>query len=235
MPIRHRFLPLLVLGVLLAAQAASAAPPSAFTASYNVSQNGQPLGVARVTLDPADHGEWVFSKDVKGTSGLAAILGASLKESSRFRWNGDVPEAVSYDYELQTGIKNKSRRMKVDWATNQVSVDDDKGQFAYPVTTGMVERNTLSLALGMALRDGKQQVALPVAVRQRVESQAFKVTGKETIVVPAGRFHAERIDRIDAQRSFSAWYAPERYPIPVKLAQKDGGNMEMELVSFTAK
>lgn len=235
MTIRPLLAPLLGLGLLFSAQAAPAATPTAFTATYNVSQNGQPLGVAKVMLHPADNGEWVYSKDVKGTGGLAALLGASLKESSRFRWKGDVPEAVSYDYDLQTGIKNKSRHLTVDWAKQQVSVDDGKGPNLYPATAGMVERNTLSLALGVALRDGKQQVALPVAVREHVETQDFKVTGKETITVPAGRFDAERIDRSDAQRSFSAWYAPKRYPVPVKLAQKDGGNIEMELVSYSAK
>lgn len=234
MTIRHLLAPLLGLGLLLAAQTAPAATPTAFTATYNVSQNGQPLGVAKVTLRPADNGEWVYSKDVRGTAGLAAILGASLKESSRFRWKDDVPEAVSYDYALQTGIKNKTRHMTVDWAMNQVSVDDGKGPNTYPTTAGMVERNTLSLALGLALRDGKQQAALPVAVRQQVETQNFKVTGKETVKVPAGSFNAERVDRSDTERNFSAWYAPKRYPVPVKLAQKDGGNIEMELVSFTA-
>ena len=76
--------------------------PTAFTATYNVSQGGEPMGVATVTLRAADNGEWIYSKDVKGTGGLAAMLGASMSESSRFRWKGDVPEAISYDYQLQT-------------------------------------------------------------------------------------------------------------------------------------
>lgn len=235
MTIRHLFTPILGLGMLFAAHAASAATPEAFSAIYNVSQNGQPLGVARVSLHAAGNGEWVYSKDVKGTGGIAAILGASLNESSRFRWKGDVPEAVSYDYALQSGIKNKTRRMTVDWSKQQVSVDDGNGPNVYAASAGMVDRNTLSLALGLALRDGKQQAALPVAVKRQVETQNFKVTGEETITVPAGRFKAERVDRSDAERNFSAWYAPKSYPVPVKLTQKDGGNIEMELVSYSAK
>ncbi len=98
----------------------------------------------------------------------------------------------------------------------------------------MVERNTLALALGLALRDGQQKVTLPVAVRQEVQTQHFTVSGTETIKVPAGSFQAERIDRTDADRGFSAWYAPDRYPLPVKLSQHDGGDMVMELVSYQA-
>ena len=235
MPIRTLLAPLLGLGLLLVAHGASAATPTGFTATYNVSQNGQPLGVAKVRLFAVDNGEWVYSKDVKSTGGLAAILGASLKESSRFRWKGDVPEAVSYDYQLQTGIKNKQRHLTVDWANHQVTANDGKGPKSYPAVAGMVERNTLTLALGMALRDGNQQAALIVAGRQQVETQHFKVTGKETVKVPAGSFQAERIDRSDADLGFSAWYAPARYPVPVKLAQHDGGDIEMELVSYTAR
>lgn len=232
MTIRTAFSPLLGLGLLLAVPAAAAATPTAFTATYDVSQGGEPMGVATVTLRAAGNGEWVYSKDVKGTGGLAAMLGASMSESSRFRWKGDVPEAVSYDYRLQTGIKNKQRHLAVDWTKQQVTVDEGKGPQTYPSSPGMVERNTTSLALGLALRDGKQQVTLPVAVRQQVQAQSFKVTGKETVQVRAGSFSAERVDRTDAERGFSAWYVPDRYPVPVKLSQHDGGDLTMELVSY---
>lgn len=234
MTIRPLLAPLLGLGLLLGTPAAPAATPTAFTATYDVSQAGSPMGQATVSLRAAGNGEWIYSKDVKGTGGLAALLGASVTESSRFRWKGDVPEAISYDYQLQAAVKQKQRHLVVDWAKKQVTVDEGKGPQTYPSSPGMVERNTLALALGLALRDGKQQVALPVAVRQEVQVQNFKVTGKETVKVPAGSFDAERIDRTDADRGFSAWYAPDRFPLPVKLSQHDGGDMVMELVSYRA-
>jgi hypothetical protein len=234
MTIRTVLSPLLGLGLLLTMQAAVAATPTAFTATYNVSQGGEPMGVATVTLRAAGNGEWTYSKDVKGTGGLAAMLGASMTESSRFRWKADVPEAIGYDYQLQTGIKNKQRHLTVDWAKHEVTVDEGKGPKTYPASPGMVERNTTALALGLALRDGKQQVTLPVAVRQQVQAQSFKVTGREAIKVPAGSFNAERVDRTDAERGFSAWYVPARYPLPVKLSQHDGGDLTMELVSYRA-
>jgi len=234
MTIRTLLVPVFGLGLLLGGQAVLATTPGAFTATYNVSQGGEPMGVATVTLRSAGNGEWIYSKDVKSTGGLAAMLGASLTEASRFRWKGDAPEAVSYDYQLQTGIKNKQRHMTVDWASKQVTLDEGKGPQTYPASPGMVERNTTSLALGLALRDGKQQIALPVAVRQQVQTQSFKVTGQEPIKVPAGSFNAERVDRTDAERGFSAWYVPARYLLPVKLSQHDGGDLTMELVSYRA-
>lgn len=211
---------------------AMAATPAAFTATYNVLQGRQAMGTATVKLRAADDGEWIYSKDVKGTAGLAAMLGASITESSRFRWKGDLPEAISYDYRLRTGFKNKQRHMQVDWANHEVSVDEGKGAQTYPTRPGIVERNTLPLALGVALRQDKRKISLPVASRRDVQTQTFEVTGREDIKVPAGSFHAERVDRTDAELGFSAWYAPEKYLLPVKLSQSDGGNLTMELVSY---
>ncbi len=233
MTIRNPLIPLLAFAMWFGGQAL-AATPTAFTATYNVLQGSQPMGVATVKLRAADGGQWVYSKDVKGTAGIAAMLGASLTESSHFRWKGNLPEAVSYDYRLQTGFKNKQRHMTVDWAKREVTVDEGKGAKTYPADPGIVERNTLPLALGLALREGRQNVALPVAVRQEVQTQNFKVTGRETIKVPAGSFDAECIERTDAERGFSAWYVPDRYLLPVKLSQHDGGNLTLELVSYRA-
>ena len=234
MTIRPLLAPLLGLGLLLAVQNAFAKPPTAFTATYQVLKDGSPMGEASIRLRPGERGEWIYSKDVKGTGGLAALLGANISETSHFRWKGDVPEAIGYDYRLDAAIKTKQRHLAVDWANHQVSVDDGKGPHTYPARPGMVERNTTALAIGLALRDGQQQIALPVAVRQEVETQNFKVSGKETVKVPAGSFETVRVDRTDADRGFSAWYAPGRYPLPVKLSQHDGGDMTLELASYKA-
>lgn len=226
--------PLLACGLLAVSGLALSATPSAFTATYDVLQGGSPLGRATVTLAPAGNGEWTYHKQMQGTGGMAALLGASLDENSRFRWKGDVPEAISYDYRLDAAIKAKKRHMAVDWSSRQVTVDEGKGPLNYPAQPGMVERNTLALAIGLALRDGQRQIALPVGVKQRVETQNFRAGGKEAVTVPAGSFQATRVDRSDADQGFNAWYVPEKYPLPVKLQQKDGGDITMQLVSYKA-
>lgn len=212
---------------------AAAATPAPFTATYRVLRDGAPMGEASVSLKPLGNGQWEYAKHVRGTAGLAAMLGANLDETSRLRWKGDVPEALAYDYRMNAAIKAKRRHLAVDWERGRVSVDEGKGVETYAAVPGMVERNTVALAIGLALREGKQRIVLPVAVRQAVETQRFAVTGKETVAVPAGRYDAVRVDRTDADRGFSAWYVPGRYPLPVKLSQHDGGDLTMELASFS--
>ncbi|MDQ7997592.1 MAG: DUF3108 domain-containing protein [Luteibacter sp.] len=221
------------LALALPAAAFAAAVPQSFTATYNVLQGGSPLGEATIVLKSAGNGQFEYTNASKGTAGLAAALGANATETSRFAWAGQVPQAVSYHYQMDASFKQKTRDIKVQGAT--VQVQDNSKSFSYAAVPGMIDRNTLPLALGVALRDGKQEAAFPVAVKQAVENQQFKVSGKEKITVPAGSFDTVRVDRTDADRGFNAWYAPAKYPVPVKLAQKDGGDLTLELVKFEGK
>ncbi|MDF3982389.1 DUF3108 domain-containing protein [Luteibacter sp. PPL201] len=223
------------LGLALALPAAAFAAdvPQSFTATYHVLQGGSPLGDATLTLKPAANGQFEYTNRTQGTSGLAAALGASVSETSDFTWAGKVPQAVSYRYEMASALKPKTRSLVVQGGT--VQVQDNKKSYTYPAAPGMVERNTLPLALGVALRGGAQQVSFPVAVKQQVETQQFKVAGKEKVTVPAGTFDAVRVERADEAKGFSAWYVPTKYPVPVKLAQSDGGDLTLELVKFQGK
>ncbi|UPG86580.1 DUF3108 domain-containing protein [Luteibacter aegosomatis] len=223
----------LALALTLPVAAFAADVPQSFTATYHVLQGGSPLGDATLTLKPATNGQFEYVNRTQGTSGLAAALGASVSETSTFTWSGKVPQAVSYRYELASALKPKSRALTVQG--NTVQVQDNKKSYSYAAVPGMVERNTLPLALGVALRGGAQQVNLPVAVKQQVENQQFKVAGKEKVTVPAGSFDAVRVERADEAKGFSAWYVPAKYPVPVKLAQSDGGDLTLELVKFEGK
>lgn len=222
----------LAMALALPATASFAANvPQSFTATYRVLQGGEPQGDATLTLKPVGHGQYEYSDRIVGTSGLAAALGASTSEVSRFTWVGSVPQAVSYKYAFASAFKPKNREITVQG--NAVQVRDNGRNYSYPMRPGMVERNTLPLALGIALRGGAQSATFPVGGRQAVETQTFKVAGSEKVSVPAGSFDAVRVDRTDQNRDFNAWYVPAKYPVPVKIAQKDGGDLTLELVSYS--
>lgn len=222
------------LALAVSATAAFATTPAPFTATYQVLQGGQVIGEAALSLKPAANGEWEYSNQTRGTGGIAAALGANSSETTRFRWNNGTPETVAYDYRMNAAIKSKQRTTRVDWNTGQVSVDDGKGAETYPAAPGLVDRNTAPYAIGLALHDGKPAITLPVAVKRNVENQQFKVAGSDDVKVPAGSFKAQRVERTDKDQSFSAWYVPQKYPVPVKLTQSDGGNLTLQLVSYKA-
>ncbi|HEX5305720.1 MAG TPA: DUF3108 domain-containing protein, partial [Dyella sp.] len=203
-----------------------------FTATYQVQRDGQTIGEATITLRAVGSGEYAYRNQSHGTAGLAALLGASSDETTRFRWHDDAPETLTYDYAMDAAIKQKHRHLEVDWPAGQVTVDEGKGPIRYASVPGMVDRNTLPLALGLALREGHQSVVVPVGVKQRVEQQQYAVQATESVSVPAGRFKAQRVVRTDTDKPFEAWYVPAKFPLPVKLAQSDGGNLTLLLVRF---
>lgn len=216
---------------LPAAASFAATVPQSFTATYRVLQGDEPQGNATLTLKPVGNGQYEYSDKMTGTSGLAAALGASSSAVSRFTWVGQVPQAVSYQYAFASSFKPKHRELVVQG--NTVQMDDNGRHHSYPMQPGMVERNTLPLALGVALRDGAKSASFPVGGRQSVEMQTFKVVASEKVSVPAGSFDAVRVERTDQNRDFNAWYVPAKYPVPVKIAQKGGGDLTLELVSYS--
>jgi hypothetical protein len=218
--------------LLLSAGAALAAPLPAFTARYQLSKDGSPIGEATMTLQPGGDNTWIFATESRGTSGLAALMSANIRERSTFRWKGEMPEGLSYDYAMDAAIKHKERHVRFDWSSNTISVDD-KGEHRFAAQPGAIERHTTVLAIAAGLRDGKHEFALPVAVRDHIETQRYAARGKQQIQVPAGDFDAAHVVRTGGG-GFEAWFAP-KYPVPVQVAQNDGGELMMKLESYEAR
>jgi hypothetical protein len=225
-------LAMLLLSGLLISGLAAATTPHTFSAKYQVLRKGSPIGETTLTLRANADNTWTYASHMRATSGLAGMLGARVDETSHFRWRGNAPEALSYDYSLHASIKSKQRHVQVNWAQHQVQVQTDDGHYSYATQPGIVERHSMPLALGYALAAGKRKITLPVAVKDRVQMQSYAVTATEPVTVPAGHFEAERVDRTDDSKDFSAWYVPDRYPVPVKLTQTSGGHLTLLLKSF---
>jgi hypothetical protein len=220
----QRYLPIAALLVLLpivamAAGTAAIAPPTPFTATYQVLRKGSKLGTGHMRLRHHADGTWAYQSKIQAESGLAALLGGNIRETSRFRWHDGHIEALSYDYRLHTSIKSRQRKVRVNWKANRVTVKTGGDTYTYKPQPGLIERHVLVLALGQALAAGKTHVALPVAVKDRVETQTFAVKGHQTVKVPAGSIRAIRVERTDKDKNYAAWFAPKRYgDAPVKIA-----------------
>lgn len=214
---------------------ALAAPPlPAFTAHYRVLQNGSPIGEATLTLEQGTDGTWTFTTQSQGTAGLASLLAAGTREVSTFKWVGDSPQGISYDYTMKSALKQKRRSVRFDWADHTIAVDDN-GTSRFPTQPGAIERHTIPLALAAGLAAGKTDFTLPVAVRDRVETQHFAAQGKQDVHVPAGTFDATRVGRTDGGDTFEAWFAPAKLPAPVKIDQRGKNAFSLELENWSAR
>lgn len=212
---------------------ALAAPPlPAFSASYRLLRNGSPIGTASVTLARTDGDGWVYTSDSRGTSGLAALVGASTLEVSRFHWVDGLPQGDSYDYTLKA-LKTKHRSVRFDWASHSIEVDDH-GLHRFASVPGAIERHTVALALAAGLAAGKTEFTLPVAVKDRIEMQHYVAKPAAPVSVPAGRFAATLVTRIDGGDAFEAWFAPAQLPVPVRIDQRGKDDYTLELERWTA-
>jgi hypothetical protein len=215
------------------ATAIAATPVPAFTAHYRLLRNGSPIGTATVTLASGSGNTWTYTTASRGTAGLASLLGANIKEQSTFQWAGDLPQGDSYDYSMDTALKQKHRTVQFNWNAHTVEVNDH-GVHRFPTQPGALERHTVPLALIAGLQAGKATFALPVAVRDRIQLQHYSVRGHQKVTVPAGTFQATDITRTDGGDPFEVWFAPAQLPVPVKLDQRGKDEFSLELESWEA-
>jgi len=233
-----RLLTALALSTILALPALAAQPPAGavlapFTATYEVLRNGSPIGESTLSLQRGQDGFWHYRSTIKATHGLAALFGADMDAVSVLRVSDGRPEALRYDYSFDAMFKHKQQQIRVDWNARRVHNEvDGRRSYTYATEPGMVDSHSIPLALLAALHDGQRDIELPVAVKDRVEHQQYRVSGPAPVKVPAGQFQALRVSRVGDEKAFTAWYDTRRFETPVKLSQHSGGDLTLVLKSY---
>jgi hypothetical protein len=218
-----------------AAMAVEPASSQPFSARYEVLRNGRALGEARLTLARDVDDTWQFHSETRGTRGLASIAGVEISERSTFRWRGLLPELVEYDYRQNVAMRRRERSLRVDVASNAIVSRQDDQTFELRFEEGVVDRNAVVLAVMAAVAAGRVDLSFRVADRDDVESQRYRVAGRERVNVRAGSFDTVLIERIREKpgRDTDTWLAPELGYLPVRIRHReaDGETLEMRLVS----
>ncbi|MBO9663241.1 DUF3108 domain-containing protein [Dokdonella sp.] len=226
--------------VFAPAFAAPAAPTSikSFKAEYATLQNGSELG--RTTLELSDNhdGSWTLRSETRGTEGLAKIAGIHIVETSRFRWQDGRPLALAYDYKQDGAFKQRTRQAKFDWKANEVRVREG-GEFRYATVPGLIDRQSVTLALAADLMHGAQRFDYKVAVKDHVEDMRYTRGANETLKVPAGSYATtvmlrEGNDDDDRRRVGRVWFAESLGWLPAQIEQADrkGDTITLQLVSL---
>jgi hypothetical protein len=207
-----------------------------FHAEYATLRDGDALG--RTTLDLADNGDgtWTLRSRTRGTEGLAGLLGIEAVEESRFRWHDGKAEGIAYDYR-QSGVGNRHRHIDFDAGAGTVRVVDGSKRREYPLVAGAIDRSAVMVAIADALARGSTAAGFEYAVagRKRIEMQRFSAAARETLEVPAGRYEALRVARIDGGRNTTLWFSHATRWVPVQIRQTggDGATLTLKLVGLT--
>jgi hypothetical protein len=218
-----------------AAEPVVAASSQPFSARYEVLRNGRALGEARFTLARGSDDTWRFDNDTRGTRGLAALAGIEIHERSTFRWRGLVPELVAYDYRQSAAMRQRERSLRVDAADNAIVSRQDGETWHLRFEEGVADRHAVLLGLVATVAAGRADLSFRVADRDDVESQRYRIAGRERVTVPAGQFDAVRIERIREKpgRETDTWLAPALGHLPVRILHREpnGDSLELRLVA----
>ena len=209
-----------------------------FHADYATLRNGSEVGHTTLVLADNGDGSWTLRSETRGTSGLAKIAGIHIVETSRFRWKDGHPEALVYDYKQEGAFKQRTRHADFDWKANEVRVSEGGKDFRYPIAPGLIDRQSVTLALASDLMHGASTFDYKVAVKDRVEDMRYTRGATETLKVPAGEFKVVLMQRdgepgADRKRVARSWFAQSLGWIPVQIEQteKKGDTVTLKLMS----
>lgn len=228
------WLALLALALLAGAAAAS---PKPFHAEYSALRNGERLGVAsiRYSAQPDHRGELATS--TRGTEGLAAAAGVSIEERSVLDWSRGQPETASYRYAQKMAWKTRERRIDVDPKAGTVLRSDKDGGREYDYEPGVLDRHAVTIALMNDLAAGKSgELRYPVAERNGLSRQRYRIAGVETLQTGLGPMRAVRVDRLrddGSGRETTVWFGVDRGYLPLRILQveADGESIELRISS----
>lgn len=204
----------------------------AFTANYVVFRNGNDLGVATIKLADIGSGRWELTTHTVGT-GIAAIAGVEINERSLVRWNEGKPETVDYSFSQKAGWKDKQRRVTVN-AKNKTIVSEDKDKtYNLKYQPGVLDRHAITIAIMQDLSEGKRgELMYPVADRDELNTQLFRVVGREKMQTALGMLNAVKVQRIRENANGKAttlWLALDKQFIPLRIEQKEGNGDTIEM------
>lgn len=229
---------LAALVLLLVGASLRAAEPTPYTAEYEVSRNGSPMGRGTVTLRRDEHGVWELRSVTRGTKGLAGLAGAEIVEASRLRWVDDQPQSQSYRYRQDMAWRTRERSVDFDPALRRIVSRDRRGEHVFAFASDALDRQTVMLALARDLAAGKREHLIYTVVdRDEFGPQRYAVGAEEVVTTPAGALRALRVERLREDgrgRTTTTWFSIAQGYLPVRVLQiePDGDSFEMRLISL---
>ena len=213
---------------LLVAVPAFALEP--FTATYEAWYEGNRQGDGVMRLAPAGNGRWTYSLDVRGTTGMAAIAGADLSQSTTFDVADGHWRPLSGSDSSKLLFKSSTRMASYDWGRGEARwTGDVKPERAGPVKlrAGDMDAMLLNLALARDVTAGKP-LSYRLVENGRAKQHEYKVAGTEQVTVEGRAQEAVKVVRTDGDKQTVAWIV-KGLQVPVRILQRDEGRDKMDL------
>ncbi len=216
----------------LASSAFAAAPPP-FTARYEVLRNGDPTGEATISFSAGADGHYQLRTITSGTSGLAALTGLHVEETSVLSWRGQQPETLRYDYVQKVGWKSRERHLRVDPASQRIDYQDKDRDYSPTYRSGVLDRHAITVALMQDAALGKSgDLLFWVPDKDSLQPWHYRTGATSMLQTALGPQPGLRVDRIrddDSGRKTTLWLATGRGFVPLRLIQSEDNGETIEL------
>jgi hypothetical protein len=206
---------------------ALAADLKPFSASYTADWKQLPMsGTAERSLTQAGD-TWTLNFK-------AAMMIASLTESSTIKVDKDVLLPQSYHFERGGLGKSKKVDLDFDWASKFVTGTDRNDAVKLPLNRGVVDKSTYQLALQQDVAAGKKSMSYQVVDGNEIETYDFRVLGTEKVATKAGQVDAVKVERVrdptQTKRTTVLWFAKDWSYLLVRLQQVETDGKEYNIM-----
>ncbi|HPY40782.1 MAG TPA: DUF3108 domain-containing protein [Thiolinea sp.] len=230
-----RIYALIVAGSLSLASLQALAAPTAYQATYSVSNSGLTVGETNASLS-YNGSAYVFQKLTKANGMAALISGDTLTERSSGNKQGNQLQPQQYLYQHKSRRKAKLDQYNFTSATD-VKGSLDNTPYMLKVPNGTIDPLLAELRL-MEDVAANRPLKYNITERGKLKTYQFQRLGKETITTSLGKYACEKVQmtRDDGERQTTLWLAPELGYAPAQIQHNEKGNItEAQITKYQAK
>lgn len=230
------------IAVLAHGKAATAQPSvdglRAYRAVYGLFEGTNRIGQAEISLAYDSSNDRYVYESRSEFQGFLLRLAAPqpVIERSEFRVERGEVRPLSYRYE--DGTRRGRRNLSLDfrWAGAALEVRHRDQQTDLPLPPRALDRASVKVALGLALRDGQRAGRHAVADPDEFRTYEFESAGLEMLSTPIGEIDAIPVthSRAESSRQTTVWIAPTLGYQAVRIEQRrpDRDPVAFSLESF---
>jgi len=214
---------LLLLGGLFALVPAYAdLTPRPFTAVYQLTRAGFPIGQLRMSLTPQGGNRYIYEAVTRTTGVVALLAQDKLVEYTLMSFDNGRIRPLEYEYHHTGGKKERHVSVRFDWDNGiaENSVGDQSWRLA--VTPGTLDKHVYLYALMIDLQNSRTDLEYPIADGGRLKKYRFSLLGKKRLDTALGMLDVLGVKRVRKNKEAAIfWCAPELGYLPARIERQD--------------
>jgi hypothetical protein len=220
----------IVAGPFLSAAAGERLPD--FSARYTIRKAG--LNVIRTTFTLKRGPGTIEYRSAAEPIGIASWFFGDhrIYELSLLKRVDEKVIPLEYRYIHKGSDENRNEHYVYDWDTQRAQVNYRGEQKTLKIPVGTLDNFSLQLALIQDAGEGREKMTYPVISKGELKTYTFINLGTETVETRLGDFEAIGLERRkddENNTTYTTWYAPELHYLPVKLENREQGDVVLNL------